>query len=132
MALGPDRVSHSDQPRLPAAGTDLLATGAIALTLTLGLFLVQVITSVLRREPAGLGRAAKGLLIALVMSVFAFSVTKILLGVVDQLSEGVVSYTIGTDIAGLGKRLPAARALTLRRFDMTTGSRSSWQPAGSS
>jgi type IV secretion system protein TrbL len=66
---------------------------------------VQVITSVLRREPAGLGRAAKGLLVALVMSVFAFSVTKILLGVVDQLSEGVVSYTMGTDIAGLGKRL---------------------------
>jgi len=85
--------------------TDLLATGAIAVTLTLGLFLVQVITSVLRREPAGLGRAAKGLIIALVMSVFAFSVTKILLGVVDQLSEGVVSYTMGTDIAGLGRRL---------------------------
>ena len=57
------------------------------------------------REPAGLGRAVKGLVIALVMSVFAFSVTKILLGVVDQLSEGVVSYTMGTDIAGLGKRL---------------------------
>jgi len=89
----------------PQLHTDLLATGAIALTLTLGLFLAQVITSVLRREPAGLGRAAKGLLIALVMSVFAFSVTKILLGVVDQLSEGVVSYTMGTDIAGLGKRL---------------------------
>jgi hypothetical protein len=127
--IGSATAINLDSPQLR---TDLLATGAIALTLTLGLFLVQVITSVLRREPAGLGRAAKGLLIALVMSVFAFSVTKILLGVVDQLSEGVVSYTIGTDIAGLGKRLPAARALTLRRFDMTTGSRSSWQPAGSS
>jgi type IV secretion system protein TrbL len=89
----------------PQLRTDLLATGAIALTLTLGLFLVQVITSVLRREPAGLGRAAKGLVVALVMSVFAFSFTKILLGVVDQLSEGVVNYTMGTDIAGLGKRL---------------------------
>jgi type IV secretion system protein TrbL len=100
--IGSATAINLDSPQLH---TDLLATGAIALTLTLGLFLVQVITSVLRREPAGLGRAAKGLLIALVMSVFAFSVTKILLGVVDQLSEGVVSYTMGTDIAGLGKRL---------------------------
>jgi len=100
--IGSATAINLDSPQLR---TDLLATGAIALTLTLGLFLVQVITSVLRREPAGLGRAVKGLVIALVMSVFAFSVTKILLGVVDQLSEGVVSYTMGTDIAGLGKRL---------------------------
>jgi type IV secretion system protein TrbL len=102
--IGSATAINLDSPQLR---TDLLATGAIAvtLTLTLGLFLVQVITSVLRREPARLGRAAKGLLIALVMSVFAFSVTKILLGVVDQLSEGIVSYTMGTDIAGLGKRL---------------------------
>jgi type IV secretion system protein TrbL len=100
--IGSATAINLDSPQLR---TDLLATGAIALTLTLGLFLVQVITSVLRREPAGLGRAAKGLAVALVMSVFAFSVTKILLGVVDQLSEGVVSYTMGTDIAGLGKRL---------------------------
>ena len=100
--IGSATAINLDSPQLR---TDLLATGAIAVTLTLGLFLVQVITSVLRREPAGLGRAAKGLVIALVMSVFAFSVTKILLGAVDQLSEGVVSYTMGTDIAGLGKRL---------------------------
>jgi type IV secretion system protein TrbL len=100
--IGSATAINLDSPQLR---TDLLATGAIALTLTLGLFLVQVIASVLRREPAGLGRAAKGLAVALVMSVFAFSVTKILLGVVDQLSEGAVSYTMGTDIAGLGKRL---------------------------
>ena len=100
--IGSATAINLDSPQLR---TDLLATGAIALALTLALFLVQVITSVLRREPAGLGRAAKGLVIALVMSVFAFSVTKILLGAVDQLSEGVVAYTMGTDIAGLGNRL---------------------------
>jgi len=66
---------------------------------------VQVITSVLRREPAGLGRAAKGLVISLVASVFALSVTRILLGTVDSLSEGIVSYTMGTNIAGLGAKL---------------------------
>jgi type IV secretion system protein TrbL len=89
----------------PQLSTDLLATSAIAVVLCLGLFLVQVITSVLRREPSGLGRAVKGLAVSLVASVFALAVTRILLGVVDSLSEGVVSYTMGTNIAGLGAKL---------------------------
>ena len=87
----------------PQLGTDLLATSAIAVVLSLALFLVQVITSVLRREPSGLGRAAKGLVIALVASVFALGVTRILLGVVDSLSEGVVSYAMGSNAAGLAR-----------------------------
>lgn len=86
-------------------GADLLATSAIAVVLSLALFLVQVITSVLRREPDGLGRAVKGLVVSLVASVFALSVTRILLGVVDSLSAGVVSYTMGTNMAGLGAQL---------------------------
>ena len=89
----------------PQLSTDLLATSAIAVVLCLGLFLVQVITSVLRREPAGLGRAVKGLVISLVASVFALSVTRILLGAVDSLAEGIVSNTMGTNIAGLGAKL---------------------------
>jgi type IV secretion system protein TrbL len=89
----------------PQLATDLFATSAIAVTLSLALFLVQVITSVLRREPDGLGRAVKGLIVALVASVFALSVTRILLGMVDSLSEGVVSYTMDTNIAGLGAKL---------------------------
>ena len=89
----------------PHLSTDLLATSTIAVVLSLALFLVQVITSVLRREPGGLGRAVKGLVVALVASVFALAVTRILLGVVDSLSEGVVSYAMGTNIAGLGTQL---------------------------
>jgi type IV secretion system protein TrbL len=89
----------------PQLGTDLLATSAIAVVLSLALFLVQVIMSVLGREPSGLGRAVKGLVVALVASVFALAVTRILLGVVDSLSEGVVSYAMGTNIAGLGTQL---------------------------
>jgi len=89
----------------PQLSTDLLATSAIAAVLCLGLFLVQVITSVLRREPSGLGRAVKGLAVSLVASVFALAVTRILLGVVDSLSEGVVSYSMGTNIQGLGAQL---------------------------
>ena len=94
-----------DSPQLTS---DLLATSAIAVVLSLALFLVQVITSVVRREPSGLGRAVKGLVIALVASVFALGVTKILLGVVDSLAEGVVSYAMGTNIEGLGAQLAIA------------------------
>lgn len=92
----------------PHLGTDLTVTGAIAGVLCLGLFALQVITSALRREPGGLGRAVKGLLIALVASAFALSVTKILLGVVDALSDGVVRYAMNTNMAGLGRQLQLA------------------------
>ncbi|HEY5182795.1 MAG TPA: hypothetical protein VIJ07_24010, partial [Dermatophilaceae bacterium] len=108
--IGASTSINLDSPQLRR---DMVATAAIALTLTLGLFLIQVITSTIRREPAGLGRAAKGLVIALVMSVFAFSLTKILLGAVDQLSAGVVAYAMGTDLAGLGTRLKIASLATL-------------------
>jgi hypothetical protein len=108
--IGTSTAINLDSPQLRR---DLVATAAIALTLTLGLFLIQVITSTIRREPAGLGRAAKGLVVALVMSVFAFSLTKILLGAVDQLSAGVVAYAMGTDLAGLGTRLKIASLATL-------------------
>jgi type IV secretion system protein TrbL len=108
--IGASTSINLDSPQLRR---DMVATAAIALTLTLGLFLIQVITSTIRREPAGLGRAAKGPVVALVMSVFAFSLTKILLGAVDQLSAGVVAYAMGTDLAGLGTRLKIASLATL-------------------
>jgi type IV secretion system protein TrbL len=108
--IGASTSINLDSPQLRR---DMVATAAIALTLTLGLFLIQVITSTIRREPAGLGRAAKGLVVALVMSVFAFSLTKILLGAVDQLSSGVVAYAMGTDLSGLGTRLKIASLETL-------------------
>ena len=57
------------------------------------------------RLALGLAVVLVMLVVALVASVFALSVTRILLGVVDSLSEGVVSYTMGTNIAGLGAQL---------------------------
>jgi hypothetical protein len=90
---------------------DLLATGAIAVILCLGLFLVQVITATLRREPAGLVRAVTGLGIALVASTFAIAATGLLLAAVDQLSAGVVQYATGTNINGLGTRFALAQSL---------------------
>ena len=89
----------------PGLITDLVATSAIAAVLCLGLFVVQVVTSVLRRDPGGLGRAVKGLFVALVASVFALALTRLLLGAVDALSAGVVRYAMDTNMQGLGRQL---------------------------
>lgn len=88
--------------------TDFMATSAIAVVLSLALFLTQIITSVLRREPGGLGRALHGLFISLVASAFALSATRVLLAAVDSLSEGVVRYAMDTNASGLGSRLAIA------------------------
>lgn len=100
--IGSATTVNLDSPHL---STDLLATSAIACILCLGLFVIQVITSVLRREPGGLARATKGLVIALVASVFALAVTKTMLTAVDSLSDGVVAYTMHTNMQGLGDQL---------------------------
>ena len=89
----------------PQLATDLVATSAIAGVLCLGLFAIQVITSVLRREPGGLARALQGLFVALVASAFALTATKLLLGAVDALSAGVVAYAMDTNMEGLGRQL---------------------------
>jgi len=90
---------------------DLVATGAIAGILCTALFVIQVITAALRREPGGLGRAVKGLGIALVASSFAIAATKIVLVAVDSLSDGVVKFATGGDIDGLGTRFALAASL---------------------
>ncbi len=87
---------------------ELGATGAVAAVLCLGLFVLQVITSALRREPAGLSRAVVGLFTAFVGSALALATTRLLLGAVDQLSAGVVHFTMGTNVAGLGAALSFA------------------------
>lgn len=93
--------------------TDLMATSAIAVVLSLGLFLIQIITSVLRREPGGLGRALHGLFISLVASAFALTATRVLLAAVDSLSDGVVRYAMDTNASGLGARLAIANLASI-------------------
>jgi type IV secretion system protein TrbL len=95
----------------PGITKDLIATGAIALVLCTGLFVIQVITATLRREPGGLVRAVRGLGIATIMSVFAIAATKILLAAVDDLSSGVVQYATGGSIDGLGSRFALSASL---------------------
>jgi type IV secretion system protein TrbL len=95
----------------PGINKDLIATGAIALILCTGLFVIQVITATLRREPGGLLRAVRGLGIATIMSAFAIAATKILLAAVDDLSSGVVRYATGGSIDGLGSRFALSASL---------------------
>jgi hypothetical protein len=95
----------------PGVQRDLLATGAIAVVVCLGLFVIQVITAALRREPGGLVRAVTGLGVALVASGFAIAATRLLLAAVDQLCDGVVQYAAGTDLNGLGTRFAIAQSL---------------------
>jgi type IV secretion system protein TrbL len=95
----------------PGITRDLVATGAIAGILCTGLFVIQVITAALRREPGGLARGLRGLFIAIVASTFAIAATKIVLVAVDELSAGVVQFATGSNIDGLGSRFAIASNL---------------------
>ena len=98
----------------PELAKELAATAAIAAVLCLGLFLIQVITATLRREPGGLGRAVRGLLISFLGSAFALASAKLLIAATDALSASVVSYTMGTNIKGVGEKLAFAQLATVQ------------------
>lgn len=89
----------------PALGREMAITGAIAATLCLGLFVIQVTSAALRGHPVGLGRAVSGLLISFVGSALALATTRVLLGAVDALSDGVVRFTMDTQMGALGGKL---------------------------
>jgi len=84
-------------------------SAAIAAVLCLGLFVIQVVTSVLRREPGGLARAVSGLAVSFVGSALAIAATRTLLGVVDALSAGYVQHALGTNVEGLGEKFAFAQ-----------------------
>ncbi|MEP6855778.1 MAG: type IV secretion system protein [Pedococcus sp.] len=92
----------------PRLAKEMAATAAVAGVLCLGLFVIQLIASVLRREPAALARGLQGLLVSFVGSALALAATRALLGAVDSLSAGLVQYTMGTNISGLGNKLAFA------------------------
>jgi hypothetical protein len=88
---------------------ELGATAVIAAVVCMGLFLIQVITAALRHEPGGLGRAVRGLVISFLGSAFALASAKLLIAATDALSASVVSYTMGTNIRGVGEKLAFAK-----------------------
>ena len=85
---------------------------AIAVVVGMGLFLIQIIQSILRRDVAGLGRAAKGLLIAFLGGAVAITITNLLLSATDSLSNGVVQAATGGSMTTLGNSIMATTALT--------------------
>ena len=84
----------------------------IAVVVGMGLFLIQIIQSILRRDVAGLGRAAKGLLIAFLGGAVAITITNLLLSATDSLSNGVVQAATGGSMTTLGNSIMATTALT--------------------
>ena len=90
----------------PAFAKDLAIVSTLAVVVATGLFVIQVIASVLRRDGSGLTRALKGLLIAFVGSVAAIAITTLLLAAVDSLSAGFVSVATGDSMSDDGNRDP--------------------------
>ena len=96
----------------PAFAKDLAIVSTLAVVVATGLFVIQVIASVLRRDGSGLTRALKGLLIAFVGSVAAIAVTTLLLAAVDALSAGFVSVATGDSMSTMGTAILSATAIT--------------------
>jgi hypothetical protein len=91
---------------------ELGITAAIAGVVAVGLFAIQIIQSVLRREAGGLARAMKGLVVAFIGGGVAIAVVNLLLQATDDLCAGVVQAATGTDITGLGRLVLGTGALT--------------------
>ncbi len=96
----------------PAFGKDLAIVTTLAVVVATGLFVIQVIASVLRRDGSGLARALKGLLIAFVGSVAAIAITTLLLAAVDSLSAGFVEVATGDSMQTMGAAILSATAIT--------------------
>ena len=76
---------------------------AITLPAVVGLFVLQVIGSVVRREPGGLGRALLGVGKAMLGSVLAIAVTQLALLATDQICT-VIAASAGTSVQGAAHR----------------------------
>lgn len=77
--------------------------GAVTVPVVAGLLVVQVITSVLRREPGGLGRAGIGLVKAFVGAALALGVTQAALLATDGICE-YIAASAGTSVQGAAAR----------------------------
>ena len=96
----------------PAMVRDLAIVTTLAAVVATGLFVIQIIASVLRQDGAGLARAVKGLLVAFMGSVAAIAVTSLLLAAVDALSAGFVEAATGGSVHQMGTRILSATSIT--------------------
>jgi type IV secretion system protein TrbL len=93
-------------------GLDLGIVATISATVAVGLFVIQVISSTVRRDPNGLARAGKGLIVAFIGGGVAIATTNLVLTAIDALSAGVVQLATGQSIDQMGKSILAAGAIT--------------------
>jgi hypothetical protein len=91
---------------------DLAIVTTLAVVVATGLFLIQIIASVLRRDGGGLSRGVKGLLVAFLGSVAAIATTTLLLAAVDALSAGFVQVATGDSISQMGSAILSATSIT--------------------
>ena len=96
----------------PGFAAEMAITAAIAVTVGVGLFAIQVIVAALRHQPGGLARAGRGLLVAFVAGGLAIGVVDVCLAAVDSLSAGVVQVATGGTITQMGSQLLAPSALS--------------------
>ena len=88
-----------------AFGLDLGIVTSIAAVLCVGLFIVQLVTSALKQDGGGIGRALRGLAVATVGCAITLATLDLLLAAVDQLCAGVVQLATGGSIATLGAKI---------------------------
>ena len=95
-----------------AFALDIGIVAAITGVVAVALFALQILQSVVRRDPGGLGRAVKGLFVAFLGGGVAIAVVNLLLDATDKLCAGVVQVATGTNMAGLGKLILGAGAIS--------------------
>ena len=78
----------------------------LALLITFAFFCLQLIGSLIRREPSALARAATGMAKSVIGSFVLVTIAAILLEIVDQLSLGIIQAT-GTTIEEMGIKIGA-------------------------
>ncbi|MDQ4112920.1 MAG: conjugal transfer protein TrbL [Actinomycetota bacterium] len=81
----------------------------IAIVVMLGFFLLQIITGLIRREPAALTRAILGLAKSVIGSFLAVGLLVTALEVTDQLARGIV-HAAGTNMDQMGEEMAVLAA----------------------
>ena len=84
---------------------DLGIVVSIAVVLCLGLFIIQLVVSALKRDAGGIGRALRGLVIATIGCAITLATLNLLLVGVDQLCAGIVKVSTGGTVATLGTKI---------------------------
>ena len=92
---------------------DLGIVVSIAVVLCLGLFVIQMAVSALRRDAGGVGRALRGLVIATVGCAITLASLNVLLTGVDKLCVGIVKVATGGTIATLGTKIIGGAMFTV-------------------